>query len=72
MEKWPSGLRRSPGKRVHGNVSGVRIPSSPPYPLLLKALLSYSNITNVSFCNKTFCKLAKLSEWISLLVIHAL
>jgi hypothetical protein len=31
MERWPSGLRRPPGKRVHGNVSGVRIPFSPPF-----------------------------------------
>ena len=29
-ERWPSGLRRSLGKRVHGNVSGVQIPFSPP------------------------------------------
>lgn len=32
LEGWPSGLRRTPGKRVHGNVSGVRIPVPPPYP----------------------------------------
>ena len=29
MERWPSGLRRTPGKRVGGNSSGVRIPVSP-------------------------------------------
>ena len=27
---WPSGLRRTPGKRVGGNSSQVRILSSPP------------------------------------------
>ena len=32
MERWPSGLRRTPGKRVHRKVSGVRIPVSPPEP----------------------------------------
>ena len=32
MERWPSGLRRTPGKRVHRKVSGVRIPVSPPDP----------------------------------------
>ncbi len=30
MDRWPSGLRRTPGKRVHGNVSGVQIPLYPP------------------------------------------
>lgn len=30
MEGWPSGLRRTPGKRVDSNVSGVRIPVPPP------------------------------------------
>ena len=29
-EGWPSGLRRTPGKRVHRKVSGVRIPLPPP------------------------------------------
>ena len=29
-ERWPSGLRRTPGKRVGGNASGVRISLSPP------------------------------------------
>ena len=29
-ERWPSGLRRTPGKRVHRKVSGVRIPPPPP------------------------------------------
>ncbi len=27
LEEWPSGLWRTPGKRVYGNVSRVRIPS---------------------------------------------
>ena len=27
-ERWPSGLRRTLGKRVYSNVSGVRIPFS--------------------------------------------
>ena len=30
-EEWPSGLRRSPGTRVDGNVSQVRILSPPPF-----------------------------------------
>ena len=30
MEGWPSGRRRTPGKRVGSNVSGVRIPLLPP------------------------------------------
>ncbi len=29
MERWPSGLRRTLGKRVYGNVPWVRIPPSP-------------------------------------------
>src|SRR5882724_477333 len=29
-ERWPSGRRRTLGKRVYGNVSWVRIPPSPP------------------------------------------
>lgn len=28
IERWPSGRRRTPGTRVYGNVSRVRIPSS--------------------------------------------
>ena len=31
MVRWPSGLRRTLGKRVYGNVPRVRIPLSPPY-----------------------------------------
>src|SRR2546421_6754271 len=38
-ERWPSGRRRTLGKRVYGNVSWVRIPPSPPV-LLDEALLS--------------------------------
>jgi hypothetical protein len=38
MEGWPSGLRRTPGKRVGSNVSGVQIPFLPPSIL---ALLSF-------------------------------
>ena len=30
LVRWPSGLRRSLGKRVYGNVPRVRIPLSPP------------------------------------------
>ena len=30
-ERWPSGLRRTPGKRVERKLSRVRIPSSPPF-----------------------------------------
>lgn len=30
-EGWPSGLRRTPGKRVHRKVSRVRIPLPPPH-----------------------------------------
>ena len=33
-EGWPSGLRRTTGNRVHGNVSGVRIPLPPPFSFL--------------------------------------
>lgn|GEM_PF-3081013 len=29
-ERWPSGLRRTPGKRVERKLSGVRIPVAPP------------------------------------------
>src|SRR5204862_6560873 len=32
-ERWPSGRRRTLGKRVYGNVSWVRIPPSPPIRL---------------------------------------
>ena len=34
-ERWPSGLRRTPGKRVGGNASGVRIPVF-PFLLILR------------------------------------
>src|SRR5207244_13134501 len=30
-ERWPSGRRRTLGKRVYGNVSRVRIEPSPPF-----------------------------------------
>ena len=30
MERWPSGLRRTLGKRVGETLSWVRIPFSPP------------------------------------------
>src|SRR3990170_7066609 len=33
MEGWPSGLRRTPGERVHRKVSRVRIPLPPPTSL---------------------------------------
>ena len=33
-ERWPSGLRRTPGKRVGCKLSQVRILSSPPYILM--------------------------------------
>src|SRR5438477_9493009 len=33
-ERWPSGRRRTLGKRVYGNVSWVRIPPSPPVMLV--------------------------------------
>ena len=29
LERWPSGLRRTPGKRVYRKVTRVRIPVSP-------------------------------------------
>ena len=32
--RWPSGLRRTLGKRVNGNRFGVRIPSSPHFYLI--------------------------------------
>ncbi len=33
LERWMSGLSRTPGKRVQGNtLTGVRIPLSPPTP----------------------------------------
>lgn len=40
MERWPSGLRRTPGKRVGGNASQVRILSSPPFLARLMKLFS--------------------------------
>jgi hypothetical protein len=38
-ERWLSGLRCSPGKRVYGDtVPGVRIPPSPPLTVLIEYL----------------------------------
>ena len=31
LERCPSGLRSTPGKRVYRNVPGVRISASPPF-----------------------------------------
>lgn len=39
QEGWPSGLRRTPGKRVHRKVSGVRIPVPPPTSLRFREAL---------------------------------
>lgn len=40
LEGWPSGLRRTPGKRVYPNrVTGVRIPFLPPQ-FRLKSLVT--------------------------------
>jgi hypothetical protein len=38
-EKWPSGLRRTLGKRVEGNLTQVRILSSPPFSKLFFSAL---------------------------------
>ncbi len=49
MEGWPSGLRRTPGKRVGSNVSRVRIPFPPPvfWIALLIANFSFARTHSV-------------------------
>ena len=45
IERWPSGLRRTLGKRVYVNsVSRVRIPSPPPFPRIFSVLISADRI----------------------------
>ena len=41
MEGWPSGLRRTPGKRVDSNVSGVRIPVPLPIEYFMSNVSDY-------------------------------
>ena len=43
IERWPSGLRRTLGKRVYGNVSRVRIPSSLQGYIQQKNLCVFNN-----------------------------
>ena len=48
-ETWPSGLRRTLGKRVYSNVSGVRIPSSLQRRLLERGVFSVLNRIETCF-----------------------
>ncbi len=44
MERWPSGLRRTPGKRVGGNPSRVRIPVSPQQLFIIQLQFVMKNL----------------------------
>ncbi|MDO4872198.1 MAG: hypothetical protein Q4A27_02085, partial [bacterium] len=60
-ERWPSGLRRTPGTRVGRKPSQVRILFSPPNNLSktstnlrksLSKIFYFSKILNLTFCAK--------------------
>ena len=55
-EGWPSGLRRTPGKRVHRKVSGVRIPLPPPICNILILLIKIYLLLDSKTVSKTFSK----------------
>ncbi len=48
-ERWPSGLRRTLGKRVYRKVPWVRIPLSPPPSLLLQRLGAHTREQSEKF-----------------------
>ncbi len=72
MVSWPSGLRRTPGKRVGGNPSGVRIPPTPPcllcfryYPVHQFLILRVSNPRRIYGCEQRLwrCSLGSNPLW---------
>ena len=66
MERCPSGLRGSLGKRVNRKVSGVRIPLSPPTQFFIEGLICLKRYESLFLSFSDFFELYFFSCYVTL------